>query len=135
MKSSILALIGVAILAAEAKSFDLPKTDPWYYQDHRHISFWVPDKAQHYWGSQLLCDNLKSLPFPNKEASTPFIAFGLGFLYEVYQERQGIGFSDRDLIADALGVVSSVVNSDNFKLWLSYDVVKKEIIWNMTLTF
>jgi hypothetical protein len=116
--------IVVLLLAADARCFDLPDMDPWYYYDHSRVSFWVPDKAQHFWGSQLLATELPWL-----------YAFGLGLAYELHQERQGVGFSCRDLVANGLGVAAAKLNNRRFKLWLDYSTYESTITLNATLRF
>lgn len=56
----------------------------------------------------------------------------LGFVWEVKDDKEGNGFSYKDLIADYLGVASSIVNKkENIKLWLDYSTVRQEIMFNI----
>lgn len=128
----VLAII-VAFLAPASRAFDLPDRDPWYFQsDQAGYTFVIPDKAQHYWGSTFLNELGKRLPLPQKEVTSPALSFAAGFFYEVWQESQGVGFSPRDLVADALGVASSQFSSKSLTMWLDYSVSEKTIMINLT---
>jgi len=118
-------LVVVLTLCAPAHAFDLPDSDPWYYQSDSDWMFMVPDKAQHYYGSQLLV----------KMGLHPSAAFAAGLMYEIYQEDQGIGFSYRDLIADAFGVMAGAVNSEKFYLVMDYSTTQEFLTLNAVVTF
>lgn len=125
-------IVGV-FLSPVCHSFELPNNDPWYYQSNEvGYQFMVPDKAQHYWGSAFLNEVGKRLPLPQRRITSPALALTIGFFYEVWQESRGIGFSPRDLIADALGVASSHLNSGTVSMWLDYSVSQKTIMINLT---
>lgn len=119
------------LLTANATAFDPPTCgDPWYYQtDDRGLTFMVPDKAQHYYGSYLLTE------ITSKYNISPVIVFTLGFLWEVKDNKTSlnttngvVGFSYRDLIADGLGILSSRVNKHkNARLYLNYSTLEKTI--------
>ena len=123
-------LIGSNVLA-----FDPPSCgDPWYYQNDNHPTFWVPDKAQHYWGSYLL--NTTISQHVDKKVST-VATLALGFLWEVKDSQTSlgkgkVGFSYRDLIADGLGVVSAVINTGStWKMYVDYSTVDETITFNV----
>lgn len=94
----------------------------------------VPDKAQHYWGSYCLST------ISQKHIGTTagaLAGFTLGLLWEVKDSKTSlgtadggvIGFSYKDLIADGLGVVSSLVNKDNrISLWMDYSTLDQNIM-------
>ena len=105
-------------LTGPVQSFNVPAedVDPWYYQDDRP-AFWIPDKAQHFYGSQLLVES----------GWHPAAALGAGFLFEAWQDSQGIGFSWRDFAADALGVLAGQVNSDRAFILVIYST-EQEVI-------
>lgn len=121
----------VLFTAQTAKSFDPPEFDAWYYQSYKQgLEFSVPDKAQHYWGSYVLTE------VGGKSFDRAALVFFAGFLWEVNDDKRGVGFSSRDLIADVLGVVSSIVNSsESTKLWLDYSVADKTISMNVSVVF
>jgi len=136
-------LITIQILIAtilfgisSASAFDLPKRDPWYFQsnDAGYI-FSIPDKAQHYYGSRLVTSVFSRFPLPVKKISVPILAFTSGFFWEVWQESRGIGFSKRDLFADALGVVTSTFSSPTTKMWIDYSTYEKTITFNVSRLF
>jgi len=106
-------------------AFDLPDYDPWYFQSDDEWRFMVPDKAQHYYGSQLLVE----------VGLHPSAAFAAGFMYEVYQDERGIGFSYKDLIADAFGVLAGSVNSEKFYLFMDYSTTDEILKLNAVWTF
>ncbi len=138
MKRYILGiLISMAFFGAtRTYGFNPPENDPWYFQsDKLGVEFWVPDKAQHYWGSMLLNEVGKKLPLPAGKITSPVLSFSAGFFYEVWQENQGIGFSERDLAADALGVVSSQFSSDSIKMWMDYSTSDKIIMFKFRYCF
>jgi hypothetical protein len=116
--------------------FELADYDPWYYQStDQGIKFWVPDKAQHCWGSAILNELGKKLNLPGKKVTTPLMTLCAGFMYEVWQERQGIGFSGRDLLADALGIVSSEFSTKNLVFYMDYSSRDKIITFNVKHIF
>jgi uncharacterized protein YfiM (DUF2279 family) len=89
----------------------------------------IPDKAQHYWGSYAL--SVAGQILGGYKVGT-LTAATLGFLWEVKDNKIGNGFSYKDLIADYLGVASSIVNKNKtIKLWLDYSTVDKEIMFNI----
>jgi hypothetical protein len=138
VKTIILASLAFLLFCGTAtvQGFDPPESDPWYYQSDDHgIEFWVPDKAQHYWGSLLLNEVGKRLPLPAGKITSPVLSFSAGFFYEVWQDTQGIGFSKRDLAADALGVISSQFSGDSVKMWMDYSTVEKIIIFKFRYRF
>jgi len=121
---TVLCLVAL-LLPSPAASFDLPDFDPWYYQSNDEWQFMVPDKAQHYYGSQLLVEG----------GMHPAAALAAGFMYEVYQNEIGVGFSYKDLIADAFGVLAGTVNSDKFYLFMDYSTRDEFVKLNAVLTF
>jgi hypothetical protein len=134
--SAILILVATAcFLPRSTDAFELPSHDPWYYQNDGSRYFWIPDKAQHYWGSLLLGGLADRLPMTHNKWTVPVLAVGAGLMWEFYQDQQGLGFSERDLFADVLGVVSSQINGDDFVLWLRYSTEEDVILWNLTWRF
>lgn len=125
----------ITIVALEAEAFDLPKKDPFYYQSYeRGYLYSIPDKAQHFYGSQLLTELSGRLSFlPSREVTAPLLAFGIGLLWEIYQENQGLGFSERDLMADALGVIAYKANRGRTRMYLDYSTTHRTIIVNFGL--
>lgn len=129
-------LLLVCIGFHDALAFELPKSDPWYYQaDNRGLSFMVPDKAQHYWGSAFLGYVGKQLPLPLRRVTVPFLALGAGYLWEIWQQDQGIGFSERDFVADAFGVLSSQISSRDLKMHMDYSLSEKTITLVLVKSF
>jgi hypothetical protein len=47
------------------------------------------------------------------------MAITAGFVYEVYQGDEGVRFSHKDFVADALGVAALEMSSDSMKMWLN----------------
>jgi hypothetical protein len=125
----------VLVTPLSVSGFDLPDRDPWYHQDDSHADFWIPDKAQHYWGSQFLGKLADQIPMTDNEWTKPILALGAGFIWEIYQDQQGVGFSERDMVANILGVVSSQVNNDDVVVWLQYSTEEDVIVWNVTWRF
>ena len=121
-----------------AFAFDPPSCgDPWYCQDDSRPMFWIPDKAQHYWGSYTL--SMVGQKYLGKKTG-PLTAFVLGFLWEVKDSKTSlgtngtVGFSYRDLIADGAGVLSTIVNQkDDIKLWCDYSTACKTISLNICI--
>ena len=132
----VLIMVGALVLPSPAVSFDLPSYDPWYYQSNEQgYSFAVPDKAQHYYGSALINEFNKRLPLPGIKVMGPVLSFTAGFMYEIWQEQKGIGFSQRDLFADAMGVAASHLSSENFVLWLDYSTHDQVLMFNVAVRF
>lgn len=127
-------LITLLLLSTKAGGFDLPASDPWYYQSNdRGLVFMVPDKVQHYWGSRLLTAGFDRLPLPGKRVASPLLAFAVGFGYELWQERQGIGFSPKDLAANILGILGQ--RAGPLTTWVEYSTMEKTIILNVIIRF
>jgi len=132
----VMIVVGALVLPSPAVSFDLPSYDPWYYQSNEQgYSFAVPDKAQHYYGSALVNELSKRLPLPGIKVMGPVLSFTTGFMYEIWQEQKGIGFSRRDLFADAMGIAASQLSSENFILWLDYSTQDQILMFNVTVRF
>ncbi len=120
-------------LSPNACAFDLPDYDPWFFQStEQGYNFWIPDKVQHFYGSSLLVETGKRIGFSKTNVVTPLVAFTAGFLYEAWQESKGVGFSERDLVADALGVASSHLSNNNYKFWMDYSVNEKTIMFRFS---
>lgn len=130
MNTKILILGIICLLTKNANAFDPPNNDPWYYQSNdRGLTFMIPDKAQHYWGSYAL-SKVGSKYLGDKTGTLTAIA--LGFIWEVKDNKVGNGFSYKDLIADYLGVATSIVNKNkDIKLWLNYSTTRQEIMLNI----
>jgi hypothetical protein len=133
-------LLLLLLLTSSAYSFTPPSCgDPWYYQsDDRGITFQVPDKAQHYYGSYILNDiNTHYLG-----EWGPAVTFALGFLWEVKDSQTPwndgvVGFSYKDLLADALGILSSQLNREhsNIRMYLTYDKHREQITLHTSWLF
>lgn len=141
LKKQLLVTIPIIIAtvllgSSSASAFDLPKKDPWFFQSTEvGYIFSVPDKAQHYYGSMLLTSTFRRFPLPAEKVTVPILAFTAGFFWEVWQESRGIGFSNRDLFADALGVVTSTFSSQSTKMWIDYSTNEKTITFNVSRLF
>jgi hypothetical protein len=125
IKAATTLLLLALLLPGTAASFDLPDYDPWYFQSDDDWLFMVPDKAQHYYGSQMLVE----------VGMHPSAALAAGFMYEVYQNEIGVGFSYKDLIADAFGVLAGTVNSEKFYLFMDYSTRDEILQLNAVLMF
>ncbi len=110
---------------AQAGALDPPATDPWYCQSDHDWRFMLPDKVQHYYGSQLLVEL----------GLHPATAFAVGFVYELYQGETGTGFSCRDMLANSVGLLAGAVNSRKFYLFMTYSTSKQSLELNAVLTF
>ena len=87
------------------------EADPWYYQTDNVIEFWVPDKAQHFYGSQLMTE----------AGVNPLLVFVGGIFYELSQSE----FSERDVLANTLGIIAG---QHRFIMAVDYSTVREEII-------
>lgn len=96
--------------------------DPWYYQTNLDYRFYVPDKAQHFYGSYFLA-----------YLTSTKLSLICGLLKEIYDNQKGVGFSYRDIIANCLGILANKINKHRFKLWVPYDQQKHQI--KLMLTF
>lgn len=105
-----LAFCWVALFSATAQA------DPWYYQTDESIEFWVPDKAQHFYGSQLLTES----------GVNPVMVFIGGLLYEAQQKE----FSERDLLMNVLGILAA-----HLPIAVDYSTLDKEIILKIAVPF
>lgn len=125
--------LAAGLLPSEASAFDLPNYDPWYYQsDDQGYTFTIPDKAQHFYGSALLNEFSKKLPLPGIDFMAPVISFTAGFMYETWQDQRGVGFSQRDLFADAMGVAASHLSNENIVIWLDYSEQEEVLLFNVS---
>ena len=103
--------------------------DPWYFQTDTDVRFLIPDKAQHFYGSQLLSSKVG-----------PVKAIACGVLWELLEARMGDFVSGRDLIADVLGVIASRLDNKvsalrttsrlegDLRLWIEWDKERGEIM-------
>lgn len=121
----VIALPFTCHVPARASILDPPATDPWYCQSDNDWRFMVPDKVQHYYGSQLLVEL----------GLHPATAFMVGFVYEIYQAETGVGFSGRDLIANTFGVLAGSVNSRKFYLFVDYSKTERVVKLNVVMSF
>jgi hypothetical protein len=137
MKVLVITILATVLLnAIPVYGFELPGYDPWYYHSlDQGYTFWIPDKAQHYWGSVLMNEIGKRLPLPAAKTTSPILVFSAGFMYEVWQDRKGIGFSERDMVANALGVLTSKFSTPTFKMWMDYSTKNRVIIFNVGKMF
>ena len=129
MASILAVLVFMAVVPDCASAFDLV-SDRWYYQSDKDYRFIVPDKAQHYYGSYFLTEISKQL---TGDVQSSIVVFVLGLSYEIDQSNKGIGFSPRDMIANCLGVISSIINDRNKTLLLNYSTVDKEIMLSFNI--
>lgn len=100
------------------------QSDPWYFQTDTDIRFLVPDKAEHFWGSYMIT-----------RAVGPVPAFLVGVAYESYQASQGGFFSERDVAANALGILSAIINPHSPPLAVLWDKEQGVIILQTTIRF
>ncbi len=132
----IAAVIVFWLFISPAHGFEFAAYDPWYYQStEQGYTFWIPDKVQHSWGSAFLNELGKKLNLPAKRITTPLLTLGIGFGYEIWQERKGIGFSQRDFLADLLGVISSEFSSETLVLYMDYSAHDNIIMFNVKHLF
>lgn len=133
--STFLCFALVWAVATPARAFDLPRYDPWYYHsDEQGYRFAVPDKVQHFYGSAIVNEFSKQLPLPGIEVLGPILSLTAGFMWETYQDQKGIGFSERDLAADAMGVVASKFSSDRVSFWLDYSTTEQVIMFKLSVS-
>lgn len=88
--------------------------DPWYFQTDSDYRFLIPDKAQHFYGSQLL----------STELGVP-VTLALGLAWELLEASQGDFVSGRDLAADALGAMAARFPAG--RVSLLWNIERKEI--------
>ena len=103
---------------------DFLTTDPWYYQTDSDWRFTTPDKFQHYWGS-----------FALAWAIDPKTAFLCGVVKEIYDNKYSGGFSYRDLVADAAGVLAAKWRKSKMQIWLDYNRTDKYMTLNLGIVF
>ena len=100
---------------------DPPKNDPWYYVHDKAYKFVVPDKFQHFYGSAMLTEIIGPMP-----------ALAFGFIKEVHDDSEAnVGFSVKDIAADALGVMSAkLAKTNSVKLWLDWNPTQETLVVN-----
>lgn len=91
--------------------------DYWYFFDNNNWYIKAPDKFQHMMGSYALT-RVGSLMMD--EYTSAAIVLGLG-LYKEYDDGLREGWSPRDLLMDAFGVVAGVANNEKYKLWMDWN--------------
>lgn len=110
-----------------AYSFELDKNDRWYYE----MPSWkgigeAPDKYTHFYRSYFVTQivDIKYVLISN-------------ILYELDNERIGVGFSYKDLIADTLGAIAGTLykKDSNINLFLDWNREDKNIILNFVYVF
>lgn len=130
----VLLVLVLLVSAHPAQGFDLPKYDPWYYQSHEQgYAFMIPDKAQHFYGSAMVNEFSKQLPLPGINILGPILSLTAGFMWETYQDQKGIGFSQRDLAADAMGIAASQLSSEHMSFWLDYSTTEQVIMFKVAM--
>ena len=87
------------------------EADPWYYQTDDAVEFWMPDKAQHFYGSQLMTE----------AGVNPLLVFVGGIFYELSQPE----FSERDVLANTLGIIAG---QHKFRMAVDYSTVREQIV-------
>lgn len=92
--------------------------DPWYYQTDESIEFWMPDKAQHFYGSQLMTE----------AGVNPLLVFIGGLFYELSQSE----FSERDVLANALGIIAA---QHRFTMAVDYSTAREEIVLRIVVNW
>jgi hypothetical protein len=91
--------------------------DYWYYVDNNNWAIKAPDKWTHMMGS--LGSTLVLGRVMNSYAAGALVlSFGL---FKEYDDAYREGWSYRDIIADALGVLSALTWSDRFQLLCDYN--------------
>ncbi|MCK4856942.1 MAG: hypothetical protein KAT58_03135 [candidate division Zixibacteria bacterium] len=102
--------------------------DNWYFIDHHNWEIKAPDKWTHMMGS--LGSSLLFSRVMNKYAAAALVlSFGL---YKEYDDAFREGWSYRDIIADLLGVTSSLVSSDKYSLICDYN--QQEVMLKLTIS-
>ena len=110
-----------SLSAVEESQAEPPKYDPWYYVHDNAYRFTVPDKFQHFYGSAMLTEIIGPMP-----------ALAFGFIKEVHDDSEAkVGFSIKDIAADALGVMSAkFAKTKSVKLWLDWDPTEETLVVN-----
>ena len=93
------------------------KADPWYYQADDAVEFWMPDKAQHFYGSQIMTE----------AGVNPVLVFIGGIFYELSQPE----FSERDVLANTLGIIAG---QHRLQMAVDYSTEREEIILRITVS-
>lgn len=93
----------------------------------------IPDKAQHFYGSAMVNEFSKKLPLPGIDILGPILSITAGFMWETYQDQKGIGFSQRDLAADAMGVAASQLSSEHMTFWMDYSTTERVIMFKVAM--
>lgn len=108
--------------STEKSQANPPKYDPWYYVDDSKYKFTVPDKFQHFYGSAILTEIIGPMP-----------ALAFGMIKEVHDDSEAkVGFSIKDIAADALGIVSAkLARNQSVKLWLAWDPSEETLVVNL----
>ena len=133
-------LFGTAVLLAFPKNvngwsypkdgrFKKIKYDPWFYVDERW-DIRAPDKFVHAMGSYASCEVLSRVfeRRPRWQVAAFVMTYGL---YKEYGDAFREGWSARDLMADALGIGTWVVNrkTTGSRFYVRYDTEKVQFIW------
>lgn len=103
--------------------------DWWYYVDNVNWEIKAPDKWTHMMGS--MSSSLLLSKVMNKYAAG-LLVFTFGAFKE-YDDAFREGWSYRDLIADALGVVSSFTANEKYRLFCKYDNEKVLLVLSITI--
>ena len=111
---TIVVLSAAPIQAAFKQQF--PAHDPWYYTDGT-FDLTAPDKFQHMAGSHA---GAELLSLWTSDMLAAGAVFSLGIVKEVC-DGFGHGWSWRDLCANGIGVVASVVNTKKIMLWCDWN--------------
>lgn len=99
----LIKLIFLILIPFSVSAFELGQNDKWYYEHQSEFGIkLLPDKMSHFYRSYLFV-----------QAVDPEIVAISNIFYELYDERRGVGFSIKDLIADTMGIISGKLFNGN----------------------
>lgn len=143
MRKGLLTLVLAGILNSSAVAgfpgfthpsdgrFKFQRYDPWLYTDESW-DLKMPDKAAHFYGSYALERLSHDVTKDELMSSSFVIGFGIGKeILDGYRE----GFSFRDILADALGVSSSVFNRGSESVKVICDYTHEKITLRLNWPF
>jgi hypothetical protein len=103
------------------------QNDPWFYVDEKHWDIKAPDKWQHFTGCYA---SQKLLSKHMNKYLSGLLTISLG-LYKEYEDALREGWSARDLVSDALGILSAMYDRPSARILCTYD--QEKIMLNMVV--
>lgn len=117
---SMVYLIMAVVFAPECECIEIEKNDRWYYETEVNFSPMIigtPDKFEHFYRSYAMS---RAIPIE--------LVITFSLLYELNDDRRGVYFSVKDLIADTIGAIAGKLYGRDFQILLDWNRNEKYLM-------